>query len=127
MPAARTVLLVDDSSSIRSILKVYLMGLSAEVVDADGGERAFQIARLVPLSLVIADLNMPGMDGLALLRKLRTDGRANAKVPVILLTGDKSEEARLKMAEAGANAVLYKPIASDVLLTTIKGLLPEAK
>src|SRR5262245_40079731 len=73
----QTILIVDDSSSIRSILKVYLMGLEAEVLDAESGERALKLARLLPLSLMIVDINMPGMDGLTLVDKVRHDSRAS--------------------------------------------------
>jgi two-component system, chemotaxis family, chemotaxis protein CheY len=124
MPA-KTILVVDDSSSIRNILKVYLMGLPVEVLDADSGERALQVARLMPLTLVIADINMPGMDGLTMVERLRADSRTDvAKVPVLLLTGDRSEQARVRMKAVGANELLYKPVTRDVLVAAVKRYLP---
>ncbi|HZN92273.1 MAG TPA: response regulator [Myxococcales bacterium] len=120
----QTILVVDDSSSIRSILKVYLMGLKAEVLDAESGERALQLARLLPLSLMIVDINMPGMDGLTLVDKVRHDSRAAvAKLPVILLTSDRSEASRARMREVGANDLLYKPVTAETLLAAAGRLL----
>src|ERR1043165_5151693 len=115
----QTILIVDDSSSIRSILKVYLTGLKgkAEVVDAESGERALQLARLLPISLMIVDINMPGMDGLTLVDKVRHGSRAAvARLPIILLTSDRSEAARVRMQAVGANEMLYKPVSAESLL-----------
>lgn len=123
----RTILIVDDSSSIRSILKVYLMGLKAEVLDAESGERALKLARLLPLSLMIVDINMPGMDGLTLVDKVRHDSRpAVARLPVILLTSDRSEAVRVRMREVGANDLLYKPVSAGTLLASAGKLLEKA-
>jgi len=125
---SKTLLIVDDSSSIRNILKVYLMGLKVEVLDADSGERALQLARLVPLSLMIADIQMPGMDGLTLVDKVRHDPRASvAGLPVILLTSDRSDAARARMREVGANDLLYKPVTAEALLATARKLLQLEK
>jgi len=125
----QTILIVDDSSSVRSILKVYLMGLrvKVEVLDAESGERALQLARLLPLSLMIVDINMPGMDGLTLVDKVRRDSRPTvARLPVILLTSDRSEAARVRMREVGANEMLYKPVSAATLVDTAGKLLEEA-
>ena len=61
-PQVTNVLLVDDSPTVRNIVKIYLMNLKVSTVEADDATRALQILRLVPVSLVIADINMPGMD-----------------------------------------------------------------
>jgi two-component system chemotaxis response regulator CheY len=125
--APQTILIVDDSSSIRNILRLRLMGLKVEVLDADTGERALQLARLVPLSLMIADIQMPGMDGLTLVDRIRHDSRAQvAKLPVILLTSDRSEAARARMQEVGANDLLYKPISAESLLAVTSRFLTKA-
>jgi two-component system chemotaxis response regulator CheY len=128
MSASQTILIVDDSSSIRNILKVYLMGLKAEILDADNGERALQLARLMPLSLVITDVNMPGMDGLTLVDKLRKDSRPSvAKVPVILLTSDRSDAARERGKAVGADELLYKPVSSETLLAAASRYLKKGE
>lgn len=122
-----TILIVDDSSSIRNILRVYLMGLKVEVLDADTGERALRLARLVPLSLMIADIQMPGMDGLTLVDRIRHDSRPTvANLPVVLLTSDRSEAARVRMREVGANDLLYKPVSAQTLLAVASRFLEKA-
>ncbi|HSP81253.1 MAG TPA: response regulator, partial [Myxococcaceae bacterium] len=55
------ILLVDDSPTVRNILKIYLMNLKMGFVEAEDATRALQLLRLVPVKLVIADINMPGM------------------------------------------------------------------
>jgi len=115
-----TILIVDDSSSVRRILKAHLAGLQAEVLTAESGERALQLARLMPLSLIIADIMMPGMDGFQLVELIRKDSRESvARLPVILLTSDCSEAARVRMREVGADEMLDKADPGEVLLTAI--------
>jgi len=122
-----TILIADDSSSVRSILKVYLNPLRAEVLEADTGERALRLAKLMPLSLMISDINMPGMDGLTLVEQVRRDTRPSvAGVPVILLTSDKSAAAQARMREVGADELLYKPISADALVAIATRYLNKA-
>lgn len=117
MAQSGSILIVDDSSSIRNILKIYLMGLPVDLVDAESGERALELARATPPSLIIADINMPGMDGLTMVDHLRHDAQsAVSRVPVVVLTSDRSEHLRLRAKEVGANELLYKPIAADPLI-----------
>jgi two-component system chemotaxis response regulator CheY len=122
---AQTVLLIDDSPTIRTIIKIYLMGRSFDFVEAEGGERGLQLARLMPIELVIADINMPGMDGLTFTKQLRADNNTKVRsLPVILLTGEKSEDLRTKGMEAGANAFIQKPVSSARLIEVVNQLLP---
>lgn len=103
------------------------MGLKVEVLDADTGERALRLARLVPLSLMIADIQMPGMDGLTLVDRIRHDSRAKvAALPVILLTSDRSGTARARMQEVGASDLLYKPVSPEALLSVASRFLEKA-
>lgn len=119
-----TILVVDDSPTLRGIVKIYLRPLQVEVMEADGGERALQLARLAVPTLIIADINMPGMDGLAFLQQLRADGRAEVrKIPVVFLTGDRSSELRERAAAAGADDFLEKPVKSAPLQEAVRRLL----
>jgi two-component system, chemotaxis family, chemotaxis protein CheY len=123
-----TILIIDDSPTIREIIKVYLMGRSWEFLDAESGDRGLNIARIMPVDLIIADVKMPGMDGLALTREIRADKNPNLrKVPVVLLTGEKSEDLREQGLQAGANAFLQKPVTSGKLKELVMQLLPETK
>jgi two-component system, chemotaxis family, chemotaxis protein CheY len=125
MPSS--VLLIDDSSTIREIVKIYLMGRSLEFVDAENAERALTLLGLMPIKLIIADIKLPGMSGVEFVRKLRKDSRAHIKaLPVILLTGQKAAELKTEGLQAGANAFLEKPITSGALIELIDKFLPEA-
>lgn len=128
----RTILLLDDSRTIRELIKVHLVGNNFEFVEAGDGARALQLVRLVPVDLVIADITMPGMDGLSFLKQLRADGNAAIRrIPVILLTGNKAEAEPLRAAgmAAGANDFVLKPVSSAQLTDAIRRILqvPEGR
>lgn len=124
---ANTILVVDDSPTLRGIVKIYMRPLQVEVMEADGGERALQLARLAVPALVVADINMPGMDGITFVKKLRAEPRAEVRrIPVIFLTGDKSGELRERAAEAGANDFLEKPVKSAPLQEAVRRILDAA-
>jgi two-component system chemotaxis response regulator CheY len=119
------VLLVDDSPSVRAILQVYLMRLQPTFLEAEDGERALKVLRLSPVDLVIADIQMSPMDGITFVRTLRRTERPEVRnVPVVMLTGDRSDTVRARGLEAGANAFVHKPIDPRTLLDTIDRVLP---
>jgi len=121
-----TILLLDDSRTMREVLKVYLMGREFEFLEAERAERALALLRLVPVSLVFADVKMPVMDGLAFLQHLRSsDLPALQQVPVIMVTGDKNEEWQARALRAGATAFLQKPLDSDRVINVVDRLLPR--
>ena len=118
-------MLVDDSATVRNIIRVYLMNVRANFVEAEDAQRALQLLKLVPVQLIIADINMPGMDGITFCQAVRQSDNAQLKqVPFILLTGDKSEALRTRGAEAGANEFIFKPVTGAQLLESVRRLLP---
>jgi len=122
------VLLVDDSASVRAILQVYLMGLKPTFLEAEDGERALRVLRLSPVDLVIADIQMSPMDGITFVRALRRLERPQIRdVPVVMLTGERSDAVRERGLDAGANAFVHKPIDPKTLLETIKKVMPGGK
>jgi two-component system chemotaxis response regulator CheY len=119
-----TVLIVDDSPTIRGIAKIFLKPLSVDVVEAEEGSKALEMVRASVPAVAIVDVNMPGMDGLTFLRELRGDARPEiARLPVVLLTGDRSEETRRKGREAGATDFIEKPIKGAELQALVKKFL----
>ncbi|WP_164009341.1 response regulator [Pyxidicoccus trucidator] len=121
------VLLVDDSPTVRNIVKIYLMNLKVSTVEADDATRALQILRLVPVSLVIADINMPGMDGITFVREVRASAMPQVRsVPILLLTAEKNADLRQKGTEAGANAFIQKPVSHHELTETVRQFLSKA-
>jgi two-component system chemotaxis response regulator CheY len=121
------VLLVDDSPTVRNIVKIYLMNLKVSTVEADDATRALQILRLVPVSLVIADINMPGMDGITFVKEVRASAMPQVRsVPILLLTAEKNADLRQKGHEAGANAFIQKPVSHHELTETVRQFLSKA-
>jgi len=120
----RAVLIVDDSPTIRGFARLFLKPLQIEVKEAEDGAQALQIVRAAPPALAIVDVNMPGMDGLAYTRQIRTDERAEiARMPVILMTGDGSADLHKKGQAAGASDFLGKPLKGPELLALVKRFL----
>lgn len=120
---ARTVLIVDDSPTIRGFAKIFLKQLGVDVVEAEDGMQALEVTRAKPPDVIVVDINMPGMDGLAFTRELRADPKI-ASIPIVLLTGDRSEQIRQKGRDAGASDFLGKPIKGAELQAMVKRFLP---
>ncbi|MFL6694869.1 MAG: response regulator, partial [Ramlibacter sp.] len=125
-PALRgSVLLVDDNPEMRGYL-ARLLAREHEVRTASDGWQALQrIAERMP-DLVVSDVMMGRMDGLMLLERLRAD-QATAALPVILLSANAGEEARLQALAAGADDFLVKPFHARELLTRAAGTLRLAQ
>ena len=118
------ILIIDDSPSIRTIIKLYLMGRGLEFIEPTDGAHGLQLASERGVDLVIADFNMPVMNGLDFVRNLRThDSAALREVPVILLTANKDDEVRQRAMEVGVSAFTVKPISRDQLTTTVRKYL----
>jgi two-component system chemotaxis response regulator CheY len=124
----QTILLVDDSRTMRELLKVYLMGRTFEFIEAEGAERALHLLGLLPISLVIVDLRMPHMDGVAFLRRLRGSELKlpmPRRIPVIMVTGDKNTDVQARAKAAGADAFLQKPLDATRVTEVVDRLLPR--
>ncbi len=121
----RSVLVVDDSPTIRGFARLLLRSLDVTVIEAEDGAKGLAAARANAPTLVLVDVNMPVMDGLALTRELRKD-RALKDVPVLLLTGEKSEDLQRKGREAGANELLTKPLQAAELHAAVRRWLGDA-
>jgi CheY-like chemotaxis protein len=124
MPSSPTILIADDEAHIVYILQGKLTKAGYQVLTARDGGEALELARQHRPTLVITDLNMPGVDGLALCKGLRQDPRT-ADTPVIMLTG---RGHTLPPAEREQTNILHleaKPFSARQLLTTVQGLLQQ--
>jgi two-component system, cell cycle sensor histidine kinase and response regulator CckA len=117
----RRVLVVDDEASIRDLLeKTLTLNNEYDVDVAPDGRSAIERMRMNPYDLLIADLKMPGMDGLTVIREAR---RYKADLPVIIITGFSTESAAIEAANLGVAGYLTKPFrVSKVLEVTAKAL-----
>jgi DNA-binding response OmpR family regulator len=121
----KSILLLDDSATIRSVLRVYLTGRTFEFLEAERAEQGLELLKASPIDLIVADIHLPGMSGLDFVREVRSGAVPAAReTPIILLTIEKSEALREAGLKAGANAFVHKPIFSSSLLEAVNRLLP---
>ena len=116
------ILAVDDSAAMRQMVGVTLSGAGHQVQEAVDGVEALQLAERERFDLVITDVNMPKMDGIALVRELRA--RPNYRyVPLLVLTTEASNERKQQGKAAGATGWLVKPFNPERLLDTVSKVL----
>ncbi len=115
----KTILLVDDSSTIRNMLKAHLIPLGYTILEAAGGRAGLEQVKTGPIDLIISDQNMPGMDGLSMVKSIR-EGVHNTNVPIIVLTTETSDEMKAAFRAAGANGWMSKPYSPDRLDGALK-------
>lgn len=114
------VLVVDDEASIRDLLAKTLALAEYEVDVAPDGRSALDRMRVYPYDLLIADLKMPGMDGLAVIREAK---RLKTDLPVIIITGFSTEESAIEAVNLGVAGYLTKPFrVPQVLAAAAKAL-----
>jgi two-component system, OmpR family, response regulator MprA len=122
--AEAAILVVDDDAPIRRMLDRTLSAEGYEVeTAADGGQALAAVERSAP-DLLVLDVGLPGVDGLAVSRRLRAKGLA---VPVLMLTARDSVPDRVAGLDAGADDYLVKPFATEELLARVRALLRRGK
>jgi len=123
------VLIVDDSKTIRTIIRRILIGLGYEVCEANNGVVALRVieAEGDTVKLVLADWNMPEMNGFELLQHLRQDPSL-ASLKIIMVTTETEMDHMAKALEAGANEYIMKPFTKDILVEKLEyvGFSPMA-
>ena len=117
-----TILAVDDSASMRQMVAFTLKGAGHDVVEAADGVDALNKARTKKFDLVISDVNMPNMDGITLIRELRSLP-AFKFTPILMLTTENTADKKQEGKSAGATGWIVKPFNPDQLLATIRKVL----
>ena len=121
---AKTILIVDDSSSLRTVVKIALVRAGYEVIEAvDGKDGLAQLDKAGKVNLIVSDVNMPRMDGIAFVRKLKENAR-HKFTPVIMLTTEGQDAKKQEGRAAGAKAWMVKPFNPPQLLDAVSKLLP---
>jgi two-component system chemotaxis response regulator CheY len=117
------VLVVDDQLTMREVTRLALQEMGVrQIIDAENGDDAFKKATTQPLDMIISDYNMPGMDGLGLLRAVRGHP-AVRKLPFILVTGRGDNALVVSAAQAGVNNYIVKPFTAEMLREKVEAVV----
>ena len=119
---AKKILIVDDSSSVRTVARMALREKGYEVIEAANGQEALAKLDGERCNLVISDVNMPVMDGITLLKEIKR--HPNYKfTPVIMLTTEAGEDKKQEGRAAGAKAWITKPFQPQTLVDAVSKLI----
>ncbi|ASC68147.1 response regulator [Achromobacter denitrificans] len=121
---AATILVADDSATMRMIVQATLTGAGWKVLTAGNGQEALEMARRHPVDLVVSDWNMPVMGGLELIQGLREEDQY-LDVPVLVLTTEDDVDSKMAARDLGVCGWLSKPVDPDVLVELASELLDE--
>ena len=120
---AKTILIVDDSASLRQVVNIALASAGYEVIEACDGVDALTKLDGRKIHLIISDVNMPNMDGITLVKEIKQ--KPDYKfTPIIMLTTELTEQKKQEGQAAGAKAWVVKPFKPDVLLGAVRKLCP---
>jgi len=111
-------LVVDDSPTMRNMVKVALEGIGFDVATAQDGKRAIKILGNKNMDVIVTDINMPNMNGYEFIREIRSNGSYKT-VPILILTTECTAEAKAKGKAAGASGWIVKPFKPDVLVNAV--------
>ncbi|MGF1749307.1 hybrid sensor histidine kinase/response regulator [Vibrio cionasavignyae] len=115
----RTVMIVDDNHSLRSITSIMLEKQGLHVLQAENGQVALDTLKQESVDLILMDIEMPVLDGLTTTRMIRESNEEYASIPIVGYTGDKSEETVIKINDFGMNDYIVKPTPKDELIDKV--------
>lgn len=122
---SKTIITIDDSMSIREIVKLSLAPYGYNVLTAEDGVSGLQLCSSHRVDLVLTDLNMPRLNGIALIAKLRALP-AYRFTPIVMLTTESQAAQKMAGKQAGATGWIVKPFDSPKLLQIVQRLCPAA-
>ena len=121
--AEYTCLIVEDSPMMRQLLVFALSRVkNLNVFEADDGVDALKKLAAGKFDIILVDINMPIMDGLKLVKRIRSDA-VHKEVPIMIVTTEGAEEDRQRALQLGANAYITKPIQAPQVIAEVKRLL----
>ena len=118
-----TILVVEDEQAMRLLLREFLEILGYTVIVAEQGQEAIGISRTTPVDLAFLDMNLPDMNGMELMNRLRGSG---AVFPFVILSANLRESFTGDVTPLGVREILEKPVDLDVLETVVKKILSAA-
>ncbi len=123
MGTPKTIMTVDDATTIRKMIAMTLKGAGHQVMEATDGAAALAVLKTCPVDLIISDVNMPNLDGIEMTRQLRLTPTHN-RTPIILLTTESDQSVKDRGRAAGANGWIVKPFKQEQLLAVLAKLFP---
>jgi two-component system, chemotaxis family, chemotaxis protein CheY len=121
---AKKILAVDDSASMRQMIRLTLRGAGYEVIEAGDGQEGLEQAKAASPHMILTDLNMPVMDGMTFIKELRKQG-VLAGIPIVFVTTESDAEKKSQAKAAGATAWITKPFQPEQLVAVAKKVLGE--
>jgi len=119
---SKTILIVDDSASLRQVVAIALKGAGYDVIEAGDGVQGLAQLDGRKIHLIISDVNMPNMDGITMVTEIKKN--ANYKfTPIIMLTTESQDEMKQKGKEAGVKAWVVKPFKPEQMLDAVSKLI----
>ncbi|HEX8419894.1 response regulator [uncultured Sphingomonas sp.] len=117
------VLFIEDDRMNRRVVKDMLDVAGATMEEAENAEEGLKALDSHDYDMLLVDLRMPGMDGITAIQHIRARGDAKASVPIIVITADTAVDLRERCLAAGADEVLFKPVAMDALFDAMGRIL----
>ena len=119
---AKTILIVDDSESIREVVSFTLENEGYSVLIAVDGKDALKFLNGTPIDLIITDLHMPEMDGIALIKEVRNMPDYQ-RIPILFLTTESQAAKKMEAKDAGATGWIIKPFVPAKLIAALNKVL----
>jgi two-component system chemotaxis response regulator CheY len=115
---SKTVLTVDDSRTMRDMLRMALIDAGFDVIQAEDGVHGLEVLQDARPDVIITDINMPRMDGYGFMQGVRADAQHRA-IPILVLTTESSPEKKMRARDAGATGWIVKPFDPQKLVDAI--------
>jgi len=115
---AKSALVVDDSYTMRNMVSLALKDAEFDVIEADDGTSALDAVKDASVDIVITDINMPNMNGIELIEKLRSDDKFKF-TPILVLTTEGGDDMKAEGKRVGATGWIVKPFNPDTLLAAV--------
>jgi len=117
------ILFIEDDRMNRRVVRDMLDVAGATMTEAESAERGLEILDAEDFEMVLVDLRMPGMDGITAIQHIRARDDAKGRVPIIVVTADVAPDLRERCLAAGADDVIFKPVAMDSLFDAMGRIL----
>ncbi|TCP37490.1 response regulator receiver domain-containing protein [Sphingomonas sp. BK235] len=122
---ALTALFIEDDRMNRRVVRDMLDVAGVAMVEAESAELGLELIDRGDFDVILVDLRMPGMDGITAIRHIRARHDLKARLPIIVVTADTAVDLRQRCLEAGADDVIFKPVAMDALFDSMGRLLAD--